>query len=78
MRSSPYASDAGDRPGPFAFPLDLDLTMDPGLAGPVDIRVEGLDWDTTAVIASGSTTAAVVAEKPVSASVTLFGYIPAR
>src|SRR5215216_6501364 len=34
-RSSPYASDAADRPGPFLFPLGLPLTVDQTYAGPV-------------------------------------------
>ena len=35
----------------------------PSFAGLVDITVEGLDWDTHAVIASGTTSGAVVAQK---------------
>ena len=70
-RSSPYASDAADRPGPFVFPLSLPQTVDPSFAGLVDITVEGLDWDTHAVIASGTTSGAVVAQKTTTASLTL-------
>jgi hypothetical protein len=70
-RSSPYASDAGDRPGPFLFPLSLPVTVDQSFAGLVDITVEGLDWDTHAVIASGNASGAVVAEKTTAASLTL-------
>ena len=69
--SSPYASDAADRPGPFVFPLSLPQTVDPSLAGLVDITVEGLDWDTHVVIASGNTAGAVVAQKTTIASLTL-------
>jgi hypothetical protein len=71
-RSSPYASDdAADRPGPFGFPTDIALTIDPTFAGPVVVTVEGLDWDTHAVIAAGSTTASVVAQTTTAASLTL-------
>ena len=70
-RSSPYASDAADRPGPFVFPLSLPQTVDPSFAGLVDVTVEGLDWDTHAVIASGTTSGAVVAQKTTTASLTL-------
>jgi len=71
-RSSPYASDdAGDRPGPFVFPLDIPLTVDPSLAGVVVITVEGLDWDTHAVTATGVTSAGVIAQGTTAASLTL-------
>jgi hypothetical protein len=70
-RSSPYASDAGDRPGPFVFPLVIALTVDPSLAGDVTITVEGLDWDTHIITAWGDTAASVVAEKTTDASLTL-------
>ena len=70
-RSSPYASDAADRPGPFLFPLGLPLTVDQTYAGPVTITVEGVDWDTHAVTASGSATATVVAQQMSEALVTL-------
>jgi hypothetical protein len=70
-RSSPYASDAADRPGPFLFPLGLPLTVDQTYAGPVTITIEGVDWDTHAVTASGSATATVVAQKMSEALVTL-------
>jgi len=71
-RSAPYASDdAADRPGPFGFPTDISLTIDPTFAGPVVVAVEGLDWDTHAVIAAGSTTASVVAQTTTMASLTL-------
>ena len=58
-------------PGPFVFPLSLPLTIEPSFAGLVVVTVEGLDWDTHAVIASGSTTGAVVAQKTTTASLTL-------
>jgi hypothetical protein len=70
-RSSNSDDDAGDRPGPFFFPLDLSLTVDPSFAGPVIVTVEGLDWDTRTVIASGSTAAIVEAHRTASASLTL-------
>jgi len=70
-RASPYAGDAADRPGPFVFPFAWKLTVDPSFAGPVVVTIEGLDWDTGAVIASGSADAVVEAQKMTSASVTL-------
>lgn len=71
-RSSPYASDdAADRPGPFGFPVDIALTIDATFAGPVLVTVEGIDWDTHAVTAAGSTTGTVVAQQTTAASLTL-------
>jgi hypothetical protein len=70
-RSSPYASDAADRPGPFLFPLGLPVTVGETYAGPIIITVEGVDWDTHAVTARGSATATVVAQKNAEASLTL-------
>jgi hypothetical protein len=75
-RSSPYESDAADRPGPFLFPLQLGVTVDPSFAGPVVITIEGIDWDTHAVIARGSTPAAVVAQQTTQASLTLAAVAP--
>jgi len=63
--------DAADRPAPFSFPLSLPVTADPTLAGPVTITIDGLDWDTYAVIASGSAPAQVVPEQETAAAVTL-------
>jgi hypothetical protein len=71
QRSSRTETDAADRPGPFVFPLSLPLTVDPSFAGLVDITVEGVDWDSSVVIASGMTSGAVVAEKTTTASLTL-------
>lgn len=70
-RSSSNASDAGDRPGPFVFPLQLSLTVDASFAGLVSISVEGLDWDSYATTAQGTTTGVVAAEHTIAASVTL-------
>ena len=70
-RSSPYASDAADRPGPFVFPLSLPVTVDASLAGPVIVTIQGLDWVTKAVTASGVGEAVVVAQKTTTASLTL-------
>jgi hypothetical protein len=74
-RSSPYSSDAADRPGPFLFPLDLEVTVDARFAGPVVVTVEGLDWDTHAATARGSAPATVVAQKSTGASLTLAGVV---
>ena len=71
QRSSNYASDAADRPGPFLFPFGLPLTVGETYAGPVIITIEGVDWDTHVVTARGSATAAVVAQKMSEASLTL-------
>jgi hypothetical protein len=70
-RASPYASDAADRPGPWLFPVGLPLTVDPVFAGDVTVTVDGIDWDTSAVIASGDTSATIAAQKQTTASLTL-------
>jgi hypothetical protein len=70
-RSSSYAGDAADRPGPFVFPLGLSLTVDASFAGPVVVTIDGLDWDTLAVTASGSMDATIVAQQQTQASLTL-------
>ena len=64
--------DAADRPLPFPFPLLVPIATDPSFAGPVTISIEGIDWDTHAVTASGSTAATVVAGHETLASLTLF------
>ena len=69
--SSSTPSDAGDRPGPFYFPLLLPVSVDASFAGPVTLTVEGIDWDTAAVIATGSVTANVVAQQSTSADIVL-------
>ena len=70
-RSSPYASDAADRPGPFVFPLSLSVTVDASFAGPAVVTVQGLDWDTKVVTASGVGDAVVVAQNTTMAALTL-------
>jgi hypothetical protein len=70
-RSSPYASDAGDRPGPFDFPLLLPITVDESFAGPVIVTVQGIDWDSHAVTSTGTGDAVVVVQKTTSAALTL-------
>jgi len=70
-RVSMNAGDAADRPGPFVFPIGLPLTVDPSLAGPVVVSVEGLEWETNAVIAGASTHAVVEAQTVTAASLTL-------
>ena len=69
--TSPNIGDAGDRPGPFVFPFAMSLTVDASFAGPVVVTIEGLDWDTNAVIAAGSTPADVVAQHETQAVVRL-------
>jgi hypothetical protein len=68
---STLAGDASDRPGPFPFPIALPVTTDPSLAGTVGMEVDGLDWTTYAVIATGSTTAEVMPGQETQAAVTL-------
>jgi len=63
--------DAADRPAPFIFPLLLPVSVDRSFAGDVVILLEGLDWDTKAVVAAGSTTATVIAEQHTQAALTL-------
>lgn len=75
-RSSNNEGDAGDRPGPFVFPLQLSLTVDASLKGLVDITVEGIDWDTYAITARGTTTGVVVPEHNIAASLKLSPVAP--
>lgn len=63
--------DAGDRPAPYQFPLDLPVRVPVELAGPVTVTIEGRDWDRNVVTARGSTQASVVKEQQTSATVTL-------
>lgn len=70
-RSSSAESDAADRPGPFPFPFGMKLTVDPSFAGDVVVSIEGLDWDTHAVLAGGSTDAVIQAQGMTEASLTL-------
>jgi hypothetical protein len=70
-RTSNGAGDAGDRPGPYTFPIELYLTVDADFAGPVVITVEGLDWDTRSVTASGSATGVVEAHASTGAALTM-------
>jgi hypothetical protein len=67
----PLDVDAGDRPNPFRFPLRLLLTVDPSLAGPVVVKVEGRDWDTRAILAAGSAPGEVIAEQDTYTFITL-------
>jgi hypothetical protein len=68
--------DATDRPAPFLFPIGLPVSVDPSFAGAVTITMEGLDWDTQAVIARGSTGATVVARQSTQAALTLTAVAP--
>jgi hypothetical protein len=70
-RSSPFGSDAADRPGPFEFPLTLSVTVDAGFAGPAVVIVEGVDWDSGAVTARGEGPAEIVAQQTTEAALTL-------
>jgi hypothetical protein len=69
--TSSNIGDAADRPAPFVFPHALPLTVDASFAGAVVITIDGLDWDTNAVIASGVTNADVIAQHDTQATVTL-------
>jgi hypothetical protein len=69
-------SDATDRPGPFTFPLAIPLGVDPRFACAVTITVNGIDWDTNAVIATGSAQAQVVPQQQTTAMLTLTAVPP--
>ena len=69
-------SDATDRPGPFTFPLAIPLGVDPRFAGAVTVTVNGIDWDTSAVIATGSAQAQVVPQQQTTAMLTLTAVPP--
>jgi hypothetical protein len=73
MLSSLFRGAAPDRPAPYVFPMRLPIQVPPAWMGPVMITIEGLDWDTSAVNAAGSTTAEVVAAHQTSAALTLTG-----
>ncbi|HZU82621.1 MAG TPA: hypothetical protein VE987_06880 [Polyangiaceae bacterium] len=61
----------GGMPGPFPFPIELYIGVDPSFAGDVEITVQALDWNTGAVVAAGSVAAQVVAHDKTQATVTL-------
>jgi hypothetical protein len=69
--------DAADRPDPYPFPVFLPLGVDPSYGGTVTITIEGLDWDTHDVVATGSTSAQVIAEQQTQARLTLTAAPPA-
>jgi hypothetical protein len=75
MLSSLFRGSATDRPAPYVFPMLVLVNVPPGWAGAVTITVEGLDWDTSAVNAVGSTSAQVVADHQTSAVLTLTGVV---
>ena len=77
VRSLSENSDAANRPGPFLFPLQIPLGVDPSFAGPVTVTIEGLDWDSQAVLAAGSASTEVVADRQTGAAVTLTAASPA-
>jgi len=71
---SRYSSDSdADLPGPFRFPMVMPVAVPSGWSGPMTITVEGLSWDTGAVIATGSTAATATREKTTEAALTLVG-----
>lgn len=65
-------SDA-DRPAPFSLPLDFLVPIPTGWSGSVNITVDGLDWDTNKVLATGTTVATATSEQTTRASLTLKG-----
>lgn len=67
---SQILGDASDRPDPFVFPMTLAIAGG-DVIGPAVVTVEGLDWDSHAVVARGSTTAEVSAEQRTSATILL-------
>lgn len=69
--TSLFKGDAADRPGAFFFPLKLSMNLPVDFAGDVIVTVEGLDWDTNAVVARGAGTAQVVVEKTAMTALTL-------
>ena len=68
---STLPSDSSAFPGAFPLPLLVPVSVDPSLAGTVGITVQGIDWNTYAVVATGSTTATVVPQQETKAAVTL-------
>jgi hypothetical protein len=71
VRSLSENSDAANRPGPFPFPIQIPVGVDPSFAGPVTVTIEGLDWDTQAVLATGVASTEVVPDRQTAAAITL-------
>jgi hypothetical protein len=63
--------DASDRPGPYFFPRAVPIGVSATWAGDVIVTIEGLDWDTSKILARGSTTARVAAEQTTEAALTM-------
>ncbi|MES1206592.1 MAG: hypothetical protein ABUS79_11710 [Pseudomonadota bacterium] len=71
-RLSQAIGDATDRPGPYHFPLVLDVGVPPGWSGDVDVTIEALSWDVAdAVVASGAASTKVSPETQVEATLIL-------
>ena len=57
---------------PFFLPAQFPISVDPAyISGPVIVRVDGLDTDTGAILASGSTPAQIVPDQQTEAALTL-------
>ena len=65
--------DAADRPAPYLFPMLLPINVPPDWSGAVTILVEGRDWNTYAVNATGTTSVDLVPEHQNQAMLTLTG-----
>ena len=75
MFSSLFHGDAADRPAPYRFPMLIQVAAPPDWSGPATIVVEGLDWDTNKVNATGTAAAQVNAGQVSQAALTLTGVI---
>jgi hypothetical protein len=72
MLSSLFRGDAADRPAPYPFPMLVSIAVPPAWpTGTVQVTIEGLDWDTNAVNATGSTSAEVDPGNVTQAALTL-------
>ncbi|HEY5089680.1 MAG TPA: hypothetical protein VIK30_06905 [Polyangia bacterium] len=57
---------------PFFLPAQFPISVDPTyISGPVIVRVDGVDVDTDAILATGSTPAVVVPDQQTEAALTL-------
>jgi hypothetical protein len=63
--------DAADGRAFYTFPMVLPMGPFPGWSGTVEITLDGRDWETDKIVASGKTTAEIVPEQQTRAALTL-------
>lgn len=73
---SQFPGTDADRPSAYRFPFQMPLSVPSSFIGPVTVTIEGLDWDTSQVIARGSGPAQVIKEQQTMATVVLAVVVP--